>query len=72
MGVVYFGRAVSLLLIKGGRLMDPLLMALTLDLQEKARKMTQTDNLPMQSAALDMLDYLGRKIHEDLAHKEAN
>ena len=52
--------------------MDPLLMALTLDLQEKARKMTQTDNLPMQSAALDMLDYLGRKIHEDLAQKEAN
>jgi hypothetical protein len=50
--------------------MDPLLMALTRDLQAKARKMTQTDDLPMRFAALDMLDYLGRKISEDLAAKE--
>jgi hypothetical protein len=50
--------------------MDPLLMALTRDLQAKARKMTQTDDLPMRLAALDMLDYLGRKIDEDLAAKE--
>ena len=50
--------------------MDPLLMALTRDLQEKARKMTQADDLPMRLAALDMLDYLGQKIDEDLESKE--
>jgi hypothetical protein len=46
--------------------MDPMLLALTRDLQAKARKMTQTNNLPMRLAALDMLDYLGRKIDEDI------
>jgi hypothetical protein len=44
--------------------MDPLLMALTLDLQDKARKLTQSDDLAMRFAALDMLDYLGHKIDE--------
>jgi hypothetical protein len=44
--------------------MDAKLLALTLDLQRKARAMTQCDSLPMTFAALDMLDYLGRQIDE--------
>lgn len=45
--------------------MDAKLLALTLDLQSRARKMTQTDDLAMRFAALDMLDYLGAKINEN-------
>jgi len=52
-------------------LMDPMLLALTLELQEKARKMNQHDSVGMQLAAGDMLDYLGSKINEHLSSKEA-
>lgn len=42
--------------------MDLKLLALTLDLQRKAAKLSHSDNLEMKSAALDMLDYLGQRI----------
>ncbi len=49
--------------------MDPKLLALTLDLQRKAERMRQYDDLPMRFAALDMLDYLGERIDE---HQQRN
>jgi len=51
--------------------MDLKLLALTLELQDKARKMSRADDLPMRFAALDMLDYLGAKIDEDKKQKDA-
>lgn len=42
--------------------MDAKLLALTLDLQKKAKQMTLSGNIDMQFYALDILDYLGAKI----------
>ena len=44
--------------------MDPILMALTRELQAKAQVMRYGDDLAMRFAAADMLDYLGVCIDE--------
>jgi len=51
--------------------MDPKLLALTLDLQSKARNLSFGDNLEFRFAALDMLDYLGQQIDADRQKREA-
>ncbi len=45
--------------------MDPILLALTLDLQARARAMTQSNSLEMQFAAADILDHLGARMDEE-------
>ena len=50
--------------------MDPTLLALTLELQKKARAMTRTNDLDMRLTAATMLDYLGSKIDAQKQERE--